>query len=62
MKYIVKRTTLIIILILLYIPTLFAHPEVSIQDSVPLDSSIRYGRLPNGFTYYIKDVPGAQRF
>ncbi|MBC9795382.1 M16 family metallopeptidase [Sinomicrobium weinanense] len=24
------------------------------NDTVPLDQSIRYGKLPNGFTYYIK--------
>lgn len=25
-------------------------------DTLPLDSSIRYGRLPNGFTYFIKPI------
>ncbi len=25
-------------------------------DSIPLDSSIRYGKLPNGLTYYIKSI------
>lgn len=28
-------------------------------DSLPLDPSIRYGRLPNGFTYYIKQLPAS---
>ncbi|WP_286760827.1 M16 family metallopeptidase [Salegentibacter sp. UBA1130] len=31
------------------------------NDSIPLDANIRYGKLPNGLTYYIKpiDNPGA---
>lgn len=57
MKYIIKRTISASISMLLYLPFLFASPEISVQDSVPLDPSIRYGRLSNGFTYYIKDVP-----
>ena len=31
--------------------------EISATDPMPLDSSIRYGRLPNGFTYFIKSLP-----
>ncbi len=26
------------------------------SDSIPLDPSIKYGRLPNGLSYYIKDI------
>jgi len=33
--------------------------EVTVDNS-PLDNSIRYGRLPNGFSYFIKSVPGPQ--
>jgi predicted Zn-dependent peptidase len=29
-------------------------------DTLSLDNSIRHGRLPNGFTYFIKSVPGPQ--
>lgn len=31
-----------------------------IPQPVKLDSTIRYGRLPNGFTYFIKSVPDSQ--
>lgn len=34
--------------------------EISVTDPMPLDKSIRYGRLPNGFTYYIKSLPEPQ--
>lgn len=40
-----------------------AGAEITFQtttDTLPLDSSIRYGRLPNGFTYYIKSIPSPQ--
>lgn len=30
------------------------------KDTVPLDPGIRYARLDNGFTYYIKALPGTQ--
>ncbi len=30
------------------------------EDPLPLDSSIRYGQLPNGFTYFIKSIPEPQ--
>jgi len=33
--------------------------EGSVNNS-PLDNSIRYGRLPNGFSYFIKSVSGPQ--
>lgn len=42
--------------------TLFAGVEPDQKkksDSLPLDSSIRYGRLPNGLTYFIKPVSGS---
>jgi len=29
-------------------------------DTLSLDKSIRHGRLPNGFTYFIKSIPGFQ--
>lgn len=34
--------------------------EVPAKEPMPLDSSIRYGRLPNGFTYFIKSLPEPQ--
>ena len=34
--------------------------ENSVTNPMPLDKSIRYGRLPNGFTYYIKSLPEPQ--
>ncbi|WP_424494112.1 M16 family metallopeptidase [Salinimicrobium sp. GXAS 041] len=37
-----------------------AQANVVNNDSIPLDPSIRHGRLDNGFTYYIKALPGAQ--
>ncbi|RTE54139.1 insulinase family protein [Arenibacter aquaticus] len=33
-----------------------ASPQLGPVDSLALDPSIIYGRLPNGFTYYIKSV------
>tara|TARA_R110002020_G_scaffold37072_4_gene111783 strand:+ start:4295 stop:7189 length:2895 start_codon:yes stop_codon:yes gene_type:complete len=33
--------------------------ELRLRDTLLLDSSILYGRLSNGFTYYIKDLPNA---
>ncbi len=46
------KIILIFITVLLY-GTLSAFPSVY-KDSVLLDPSIRYGKLSNGFTYYIK--------
>ncbi|MBC9795374.1 M16 family metallopeptidase [Sinomicrobium weinanense] len=60
MNYIIKRTILVALINLLCIPVLFSYPMMSLQDSVPLDPSIRYGHLPNGFTYYIKHIPDSQ--
>ena len=38
-----------------------AREEISSQpDPVAIDSSIRYGQLPNGFSYFIKSVPNPQ--
>lgn len=31
------------------------------KDSLPLDKSIRYGKLPNGFIYYIKPIDKPQK-
>lgn len=35
--------------------------SLTCRDTVPLDPSIRYGKLPNGFTYYIKPVSSASK-
>lgn len=32
----------------------------TMSDSLPLDGSIRYGKLPNGFTYFIKPISEPQ--
>src|SRR5690606_12280945 len=59
MKHFINNIILIAFTHLLFLPSLWAENLISTKDSIPLDSSIRYGRLPNGFTYYIKNVPGA---
>ncbi|MFD2790530.1 hypothetical protein KCTC52924_02949 [Arenibacter antarcticus] len=61
MKYIAKRTIKIIFIHLLFIQFVWADMGIAIQDTIPIDPSIRYGRLPNGFTYYIKNVPHTQK-
>lgn len=35
--------------------------SLTYQDTVPLDPGIRYGKLPNGFTYYIKSINTASK-
>ncbi len=41
--------------IFLLIITLYCSIMLSAQQSVPMDSAIRYGKLDNGLTYYIRD-------
>ncbi len=49
------RLTPLIILLFLQAPRMFA------SDSVQLDPSIRYGKLDNGFTYYLKPLEDQEK-
>lgn len=51
-----KFNHIYIILLLIGTTCSIQCQKKSIKDTIPLDSSIRYGKLPNGFTYYIKPV------
>jgi len=35
--------------------------DINPIDSLPLDPAIRYGRLDNGFTYYVKSLPNTEK-
>lgn len=59
MNKIIRRAFLAAQFILLCISDLSAFQGDSTALAITMDPSIHYGRLPNGFTYYIKDVPGS---
>ena len=54
-----RMNILIIFLLIAFTAEGQSEPE-SEFELTPLDSSIRYGRLDNGFTYFIKSVPAPQ--
>ncbi|GBF18235.1 peptidase M16 inactive domain protein [Arenibacter sp. NBRC 103722] len=60
-----KRITKLVLFVLLNITSnnlIGAGPQPGPVDSLALDPSIRFGRLANGFTYYIKSVKdGAEK-
>lgn len=58
-----SRYTIInfIVIAICFLTSLSAQSEsVMLSDSLSLDNTIRYGRLPNGFTYYIKTLTEPQ--
>jgi predicted Zn-dependent peptidase len=57
-KHLLKRT-ISFILISFCFQSSIAQQNISREDSLPLDHSIRYGTLKNGFTYYIKPLSGS---
>lgn len=59
MKSIIKKCPWIFLVCLATIQTLHSHTDNPSQNTVLSDSSLVYGKLPNGFTYYIKDIPNA---
>ncbi|SDD24233.1 M16 family metallopeptidase [Niabella drilacis] len=42
------------VFLLLVWTNLIATAQVKLTDSIPVDSRVKIGRLPNGFTYYIR--------
>lgn len=60
MSYIYRAVISILFLQLTYGCAGAKEGEISVTGPMPLDKSIRYGRLPNGFTYFIKSLPEPQ--
>lgn len=57
----INKIIILTVLLNLYFISGAAQPQsLSQTATVPLDESIRYGRLPNGLTYFIKSIPGPQ--
>ena len=54
MKYSIQLIKIILVCLVFLPVSSFALIGNTSWDSIELDKSIRYGRLPNGFTYYIK--------
>lgn len=55
-----NRTFFLLILLIISVNANSQSRSIRDSDSLELDSSIRYGRLANGFTYYIKDLVAPQ--
>lgn len=55
MKIRIKTRILLSLITSLVFQLSLANTAITI-DSIPLDSSIRYGKLPNGLSYYIKPI------
>ncbi len=51
-------TTFFIFILLSFFGEKAEAQQSVLKDSLILDSSIRQGRLPNGFTYFLKHLPG----
>lgn len=60
MSYLYRTIFLISLLNLCFACKGTQTEHISEIDAPPLDSSIRYGRLSNGFTYFLKSIPGPQ--
>ncbi|MDL5514010.1 insulinase family protein [Arenibacter sp. M-2] len=61
MKHCTKHIIPIIIFNLFYLSVIGSIMGSPLKDSALMDPDIRYGHLPNGFTYYLKHVPTAPK-
>jgi len=52
----INEFTKIILLFLCisFIGTLYAQKNISLEDKIPIDSSVSIGKLDNGLTYYLR--------